>query len=156
MALLIHTTQGVLCPGGYEVLIKKLACQGLNYVRVFITPFYLVLEGLVFNASSTLICSYIIDSTLSFGFSLSMVMEFILKIFNHNASFFNLIVDVAETSGCTYILAYFLIDQVNLLSTIHDNTTFFSAKVNLVSFNVYTFLTKYIYSDYHKWLNNTP
>jgi hypothetical protein len=141
---------GVLCLGGYEVLIKKLAYQGLSYVKVFITLSYLVSGELVFNKNTTLICSYIIDSTLSFGFSLSIIMEFILKIFNHNASFFNLIVDVAETSGCTYILAYFLIDQVNLLSTIHDNTTFFSSKVNLVSFNVYTFLTKYVYSDYHK------
>lgn len=85
-----------------------------------------------------------------------MLIEFFLKVFNHNASFFNLIVDVAETSGCTYILAYFLIDQVNLLSTLHDNTTFFSTKINLVSFNIYEFLSKYTYSNYYKWLNNTP
>ena len=90
------------------------------------------------------------DSTLSFSFLVSALVEFILKVFNHNISFFNLIVDVAETSGCTYILAYFLIDQVNLLSTIHDTTTFFSTKINIVSFNIYNFLAKYIYSGYYK------
>jgi len=153
---LIHTTLDVSYLEEYGVRIKKLVYQDLNYVKVFITQFYQVLGGLAFSKSVTLICSYIIDSTLSFSFSLSIIIEFILKIFNHNASFFNLIVDVAETSGCTYILAYFLIDQVNLLSTIHDNTTFFSSKVNLVSSSVYTFLTKHVCYDYYKWLNNTP
>ena len=150
MAQLIHTTPDVLYLEEYGVQIKKLVYQDLSYVKVFTTQLYQVLGGLAFSKNVTLICSYIIDSTLSFGFSLSIIIEFILKIFNHNASFFNLIVDVAETSGCTYILAYFLIDQVNLLSTIHDNTTFFSSKVNLVSFSVYTFLAKYVYSDYYK------
>jgi len=153
---LIHTTLDVSYLEEYGVQIKKLVYQDLNYVKVFITQFYQVLGGLAFSKSVTLICSYIIDSTLSFSFSLSIIIEFILKIFNHNASFFNLIVDVAETSGCTYILVYFLIDQVNLLSTIHDNTTFFSSKVNLVSSSVYTFLTKHVCYDYYKWLNNTP
>ena len=156
MVQLIHTTLDVSYLEEYGVQIKKLVYQDLNYVKVFITQFYQVLGGLAFIKSVTLIFSYIIDSTLSFSFSLSIIIEFILKIFNHNASFFNLIVYVAETSGCTYILAYFLIDQVNLLSTIHDNTTFFSSKVNLVSSSVYTFLTKHVCYDYYKWLNNTP
>ena len=60
---------------------------------------------------------------------------------------------MAETSGCTYILAYFLIDQVNLMSTVHDNLSLFSTKVRLTNFNTTGTLTKHLYLDYSKWLN---
>ena len=91
----------------------------------------------------------------SFGSLLSVFTECFIKLFNNSASFFNLIVDVAETSGCTYILAYFLIDQLNLMSTIHDNTVLFGSKINITTFNTQNFLTKYTYSNFNKWLNTT-
>jgi hypothetical protein len=102
-----------------------------------------------------LVCSYIIDSMSSFSSLLSVFTECFIKTFNNSASFFNLIVDVAETSGCTYILAYFLIDQLNLMSTLHDNTVLFDSKVNLTTFNSQNFLTKYTYLNLNKWLNST-
>ena len=87
---------------------------------------------------------------MSFGSLVGILTEFFLKTFNNSASFFNLIVDVAETSGCTYILAYFLIDQVNLMSTVHDNLSLFSTKVRLTNFNTTSTLTKHLYLDYSK------
>ena len=86
----------------------------------------------------------------SLGLLLSVFTECFIKTFNNSASFFNLIVDVAETSGCTYILAYFLIDQLNLMSTVHDNTVLFSSKINITTFNTQKFLTKYTYLNLNK------
>jgi len=76
--------------------------------------------------------------------------EFLFKILNDSSSFFNLIVDVSETSSCTYILAFFLVDQVNLLSTIHDTMTYFKSKVSITNFSTVSLLTKYVYLDFFK------
>merc|ERR1711918_101135 len=99
-----------------------------------------------------LTCSYIIDSILSTSILLSFFMEFFLKTLNNSTSFFSLIVDVAETSGCTYMLTYFLIDQTNFVSLLHDNLTFFSTKINVTILSNQHFLIKYIYLNYNKWL----
>ena len=82
--------------------------------------------------------------------------EFLFKILNDSSSFFNLIVDVSETSSCTYILAFFLVDQVNLLSTIHDTMTYFKSKVSITNFSTVSLLTKYVYLDFFKWLKVSP
>ena len=83
----------------------------------------------------------------------SAFVEFLLKTFNNSASFFNLIVDVSETSGCTYVLAYFLIDQANLMSVIHDNNVFFNSKVSIVNFNSFNIFMNYLTQNYVRRLN---
>ena len=121
---------------------------------MFINLYYLVLEELV--DKDITMCSYIIDSCFFFNSLLTIFFEFLLKTFNNNSAFFNLIVDVAETSGCTYVLAYFFVDQINLTSTMHDNMSFFSNKINITNLSTNTTLNRFVYLNSYKWLTTNP
>lgn len=119
-----------------------------------IIQYYLVSGELV--GKNITMCSYIIDSCFFFNSLSTIFFEFLLKTFNNNSAFFNLIVDVAETSGCTYVLAYFFIDQINLTSAMHDNMSFFSNKINITNLSTSTTLNKFVYLNSYKWLTTNP
>ena len=86
------------------------------------------------------------------GYLASAMLELFVSILNSSFSFFNLMTDVAETSSCTYVLTYLLIDQVTLTSVIHNNLPSFKSRINLSSFNSHAILTKYLCLDSYQKL----
>jgi hypothetical protein len=85
------------------------------------------------------------ESVILLGYLVGAILELFVSILNSSFSFFNLMTDVAETSSCTYVLTYFLIDQVSLTSVIHNNLSSFKSRINLSSFNSHAMLTKYLW-----------